>query len=202
MLIEADLKIKYKISSRVDSIDDELISYLKKSGCYRIYFGVESGSQKILDYLQKGIKIEQIKNAFSLSKKYRIDACAYIMIGVPTESKEDIEKTIKLVNEIKPDHLHCSICTPMPKTFLYQKLMQEGYIREDYWQKFAQNPDISFKTPFSCSIYSDKELRDLQNSIQKNFYFNIKIIINELLKTRNFKKLFSKAKIAYKMIKA
>ena len=54
LLIEADLGIAYKISSRVDYLDDEIMGYLKKSGCYRIYFGVESGSQRVLNYLEKG----------------------------------------------------------------------------------------------------------------------------------------------------
>ena len=148
LLIEANLGVKYKISCRVDYLDEEVVRYLKNSGCYRIYFGVESGSQRILDYLEKGIKVDQIRDAFRIAGKYGIDRCAYIMIGCPTETKEDIEMTACLIKEIRPDHLHCSICTPMPMTHLYHKLMSDGLITHDYWLSFARRPDPSFKTPF------------------------------------------------------
>jgi len=199
MLIDLNLNIKYKISSRVDYLDDELVKYLKKSGCYRIYFGVESGSQKILDYLQKGITVEQIEKAFKLSKKHRIDACAYIMIGIPTETEEELTMTMELIRKIKPNHLHCSICTPMPRTLLYQNLLKNGTISNDYWLEFANNPDPNFKTPFSNN---DKDWRKLQNSIQKKFYMNPRIIFKELQKTRDLKKIISKAKTAINIIRS
>jgi len=200
LLTDADLDIQYKISSRVDYIDDELSEHLKKSGCYRIYFGVESGSQRILDYLEKGITTQDIKKAFQSAQKFGIDCCAYIMIGVPSETKQDIDITMNLVKEIKPSHLHCSICTPMPKTYLYRKLMEDGIIKYDYWLDFAKNPNPSFKTPFASETFSSEELRTIQNAIQKRFYFNPRIIFRETLKTRGFKQFISKARIALKMM--
>jgi anaerobic magnesium-protoporphyrin IX monomethyl ester cyclase len=200
LMIDAALDIKYKISSRVDYIDDELSEYLKDSGCYRIYFGVESGSQKVLDYLEKGITIQDIKKAFRSAQKFGIDCCAYIMIGVPSEIKQDIDITMSLIKEIKPDHLHCSICTPMPKTYLYNKLMEDGIIEHDYWLDFAKKPKPSFKTPFASQIFSAEELRGMQNAIQKQFYFNPFIIIRETLKTRGFKQFVSKSRMALRML--
>jgi radical SAM superfamily enzyme YgiQ (UPF0313 family) len=181
----------------VDYLDDEVLRYLKRSGCYRIYFGVESGTQKILDYLEKGITVEQIKNAFKLSRKHGIDRFAYIMIGAPEENRDDIAMTLKLVREIKPEHLHCSICTPMPRTDFYQKLLSEGQIKRDYWGEFAKNPDPDFKTLF-CSRYFDSgELRVMQDSIQRNFYLNPRIVFNEIVKTRGLKQFGAKAKLAF-----
>lgn len=200
LLTGADLDIKYKISSRVDYIDDELSEYLRKSGCYRIYFGVESGSQRVLNYLEKGITIQDIKKAFQSAQKFGIDCCAYIMIGVPSETKQDIDMTMQLIKDIKPDHLHCSICTPMPKTYLYGKLMEDGIITYDYWLDFAKNPNPSFKTPFASQVFSAEELRGMQNAIQKQFYFNPRIILSEILKTRGFKQFASKAQMALKML--
>jgi radical SAM superfamily enzyme YgiQ (UPF0313 family) len=200
LLIDADLDIKYKISSRVDYIDDELSEYLRKSGCYRIYFGVESGSQKILNYLEKGITIQDIKKGFQSAKKFGIDCCAYIMIGVPSETKQDIDMTMNLIKHIKPDHLHCSICTPMPKTYLYGKLMEDGFITYDYWLDFAKNPKPSFRTPFASQVFSSEELRGMQNAIQKQFYFNPHIILREILKTGGFKQFASKARMALRML--
>jgi len=196
LLIDSGMRIKYKISSRVDYLDDELLGYLKRSGCYRIYFGVESGSQKILDYLEKGITVEQIREVFKVAKKHGIDRCAYIMIGAPGETRKDIQATIDLIKEIKPEHLHCSICTPMPKTFFYKKLLSEGQIKRDYWREFAEKPDPGFKTPFCSQIFKDEELRVLQNSIQRGFYMNMGVIFQEIIKTTSPKQFYAKAKMA------
>lgn len=200
LLTDANLDIKYKISSRVDCIDDEICQYLKDSGCYRIYFGVESGSQKVLDYLEKGITIQHIKTAFQAAHKHDIDCCAYIMIGAPSETAEDIRLTMRLLKEIKPNHLQCSICTPMPRTYLYGKLVEEGVITHDYWLDFAKNPNPSFKTPFASQLYSAEELRRMQNAIQRQFYFNPRIILHEILKTRGLKQFTAKAQMALKML--
>jgi len=200
LLTDANLNIKYKISSRVDCIDDAICQYLKDSGCYRIYFGVESGSQKVLNYLEKGITIQHIKTAFKAAHKHDIDCCAYIMIGVPAETEEDISLTMRLIKDIKPNHLHCSICTPMPRTYLYGKLMEDGVIDRDYWLAFASNPDPSFKTPFASQLYSAEELRRMQNTIQKKFYLNPRIILHEILKTRGLKQFIAKSQMALKML--
>src|SRR3990172_6375289 len=200
LLIDANLDIKYKISSRVDYLDDEMLDYLKRSGCYRIYFGVEAGSQRVLDYLEKGITLDQIRNTFRSAGKYGIDRCAYIMIGCPSERKEDIDMTMRLVKEIRPEHLHCSICTPMPKTYLYQKLLKEGVITHDYWLEFAQNPNPSFRTPFSSQCFSSKELRNMQDSIQRKFYMAPRIILREIRKTRDIRQFLAKAMMAFRLI--
>ena len=200
LLEKSGLDIKYKISSRVDSINEELMLKLKKTGCYRIYYGVESGSQRILDYLGKNTKTDQIEEAFRITKKHGIDAVAYIMIGVPGEKKDDIEKTLKLVKKIKPNHLHTSICTPMPQTSLYKNLLEDKTIKVDYWKDFAENPSPEFITPFAHETMGHVELRNLQNKIQKQFYFSPGIIIRELLKTRSLEKIISKAKLAFNIM--
>jgi radical SAM superfamily enzyme YgiQ (UPF0313 family) len=150
--------------------------------------------------LEKGIAIQNIKAAFQSAHKYDIDCCAYIMIGVPSETEEDIRLTMRLIKDIKPNHLHCSICTPMPRTYLYGKLMGDGIITHDYWLDFAINPDPSFKTPFASQLYSAEELRRMQNTIQKQFYLNPRIILHEILKTRGLKQFNAKAQMALKML--
>lgn len=200
LLINSNLNIKYKISSRVDYLDDEQMYYLKASGCHRIYFGVESGSQNILNTLQKGITIDQIENAFLLARKHKIDTFAYIMIGNPNETKQDIKKTLSLIKKIKPKHLHCSICTPMPGTRLYQNFLKNKSIKRDYWQEFAKEPDPNFRTPFINDNFSNEELRKMQNAIQRSFYLNLRVILSETLKTRSLGQFIRKARVALKVI--
>ena len=107
---------------------------------------------------------------------------------------------MRLLKEIKPNHLQCSICTPMPRTYLYGKLVEEGVITHDYWLDFAKNPNPSFKTPFASQLYSAEELRRMQNAIQRQFYFNPRIILHEILKTRGLKQFTAKAQMALKML--
>jgi len=200
LLMDSGIKIKYKISSRVDHLDDELLRALKLSGCYRVYLGVESGSQKMLDCLEKGITVDQIRKSFHLANLHGIDCCAYIMIGIPGEGDREIGETMMLVREIRPRHLQCSICTPMPKTRLYAKLMEEGAIKEDYWRAFAKKPDPSFRTRFASTSFSGDELRQMQNDIQKRFYWSLRIVWRELRETRGIKGLATKARLAIKML--
>jgi anaerobic magnesium-protoporphyrin IX monomethyl ester cyclase len=106
--------------SRVNTIDEEMIKIMKDGGCIQIDFGVESGSQRVLDeIIQKGITIEQVRNAFKLARKYKIRTLANFMIALPTETIEEFEMTKALADEIKADVCIFSIATPLPGTKLY-----------------------------------------------------------------------------------
>jgi radical SAM superfamily enzyme YgiQ (UPF0313 family) len=200
LLAESGLRIKYKISSRVDYLDEELVKALKRSGCYRLYLGVESGSQSMLDYLEKGITVEQTRKAFRIAQANGIDCCAYVMIGIPHEGLRDIEATRRLVREIRPRHLQCSICTPMPRTRLYDQLLQEGMIAEDYWLAFAKKPDPSFRIRFASAAFKAEELRRIQNRIQREFYWSPRLLWRELRDTRGVRGLLAKARLAMRML--
>jgi radical SAM superfamily enzyme YgiQ (UPF0313 family) len=200
MIIESGMKINYKVSSRVDRLDDETYSYLRKSGCYRIHFGVESGSNEILNFIQKGITIEQTQEAFSLAKKYGIDRFAYIMIGHPMENFHHIKETMKLIKKIKPDYLHCSICTPMPQTFLYRKMLEEGLIKNDYWLEFARDPNSGFQPQYASRVFGPEELRKIQDSIHRRFYMRPGLLVKEALMTRSLKQLKNKARLALRLV--
>jgi radical SAM superfamily enzyme YgiQ (UPF0313 family) len=107
--------------SRVNTIDEDMIRIMKENGCIQIDFGVESGSQRILDeIIQKGITIEQVKNAFQLAHKYAIRTLANFMIALPTETLEEFEQTRMLADQIKADVYIFSIATPLPGTRLYE----------------------------------------------------------------------------------
>ncbi|MGZ7208617.1 MAG: B12-binding domain-containing radical SAM protein [Methanobacterium sp.] len=106
--------------SRVNTLDEELVKIMKDSGCIQIDLGVESGSQRILnDIIHKGTKVEQIIESFKLLKKYKIRALANFMIGLPTETNDDLKKTMELAEKIEADEYVFSIATPLPGTELY-----------------------------------------------------------------------------------
>jgi anaerobic magnesium-protoporphyrin IX monomethyl ester cyclase len=126
----AELLRKYDMiwgcQSRVDTIDRPTIEIMKRCGCVQMDFGVESGSQRILDdVIGKKTKIEQVRKAFALAREYGIRTLANFMIGLPTETKEDLQATKKLAESIKADVYVFSIATPLPGTRLYELVGEE-----------------------------------------------------------------------------
>lgn len=123
---EINIKIPWWCSTRADKVDEYLLRKMKAAGCIGVSFGVESGSQRILDYLKKDIIVDDIKRAFVLCDKIGLLTIGFFMIGTPTESYEDIKKTADLIGEIKPDIITLSITTPLPGTDLFQMSKKEG----------------------------------------------------------------------------
>ena len=200
LLIDENLGIKFKISSRIDRVDLEMLNILKKAGCYRIHYGIESGSQRLLDYLEKGITLEQIRTTINNTKKAGIEVFAYMMIGIPTETKDDIKKSMDLVLELKPTHVNYSICTPFPKTVLYERSLKLASSSEDYWLQFATNPSSEFKIRVLNENFTNKELRNLQDCALRSFYSSPYIIFREIIKTRSLKQLVTKFKIGIRLL--
>jgi magnesium-protoporphyrin IX monomethyl ester (oxidative) cyclase len=130
--------------ARVDQISVPLLEQMKKCGVEAIAFGVESGSQKVLDFFRKGIKIEQTIEAFDLCHEYGIGTLAFVMLGAPVETREDLEATVKLVERIRPDSLSFSIATPGPGNALHEYAVENdlrnvGAVEDNDYQ-YNTNP--------------------------------------------------------------
>jgi len=118
-LKEKNLRTSWSAQGRVDTVDEEMLEAMKAAGCTELMFGVESGSNKILQFLVKGFTREKIIKAFDLCHRVGINPGAYIIVGVPGETKQDILDTISLVERIEPSLLNFSFLTPFPNTALY-----------------------------------------------------------------------------------
>jgi radical SAM superfamily enzyme YgiQ (UPF0313 family) len=109
--------IKWTCQARVNTLmDKEMLKAMKESGCCQVDIGVESGSQRILNTLKKGITPEMTREAFRRLRAARIKTFVSLIVGVPGETKEDIEDTIRLLDDIKPDFADVFILTPYPGT--------------------------------------------------------------------------------------
>jgi len=104
---------------RADGISEDILRLMKESGCSEIWVGVESGSQQILNDMQKGITIERIKRIFKLTKNLGFFRRAYMLLGMPNESLEDIKLSEKLVDDIEPDAVGFTILAPFPGSSFY-----------------------------------------------------------------------------------
>lgn len=118
------LDFDWECESRVNTINEEMLTVMKRAGCKQIWFGVESGSQKILDYLNKQITLSQIREAYRLCQRVGIKAGASFMIGVPGETIDDVQNTIALAEELKPEFAWFNIFTGYPTSPLYEHVKE------------------------------------------------------------------------------
>ena len=194
-IIEEGLDIEWSVSSRVNIIDRDIIEALHKAGCNTIFFGVESGDQRILDLMKKGITLQQCRGAFKICKDVGMKTVAYFMIGYPGENKHTIEKTINFAKELYPDDVKFNITTAYPRTELYQLALKEGYIKGDYWEKRVQKDNLAkdrfdqfMRAPYCIT---DELTEDVLNyylkKAYKKFYLRPSFIFKKLLNIRNFK---------------
>ncbi len=118
--------LSWSCQARVDQVEAPLLEQMKRCGLEGVAFGVESGSQKVLDFYRKGIKVDQTIRAFDLCRELGIGTHAFIMLGAPVETREDLEQTVSLVERIRPNSVSVSITTPAPGTDLYEQTRAMG----------------------------------------------------------------------------
>ncbi len=200
-ILKRRLKIGWDIRTRVDNVDEEMLEKLREAGCERIHYGVETSSQRILDILRKGITLEQVKDAFRLTKEAGISTLAYFMFGSPGETEEEIRDSIRLAKELKPDFVHFSITTPFPATDLYRKGLKEGVLKKDYWREFSHNPEKDFIPQVWEENLSQEELVALLKSAYRSFYVRPAYILKELTKVKSLKEFRRKIKAGLGVIK-
>ena len=137
LIIENNLKIKWICTTRVDTIDEELLCLMKEAGCIRIKLGIESGSERILKLINKNITKKQIRDSVSLIKKVGIDISAYLMIGFPTETNEEVQETLDFARELNPTYYSLSILAPYPGTKIYNDIIKSGIkLPMEHWEYF------------------------------------------------------------------
>ena len=200
LIVERKIKINFKISARVDTINPEVLAALKKSGCYRIHFGIESATPKHLQYLQKGQTPEKVERAIKMTRNANIGFFAYMMIGIPHETKEEMFATVDFAKKLKPDYAQFSICTPYPKVELYYQMLNEGIVPEDYWQKFAEDPTPEFKIRFWNKDFTEEELREIQDQCHARFYSSPTYIMKQITQLKSWTDFTAKARMGTKIL--
>lgn len=147
-----NLNFKYKIQSRADLlVQEQYVEDLAASGCDDVWMGAESGSQKILDAMDKGTTVEQIREARELLKKHNIKASFFLQFGYPGEDFEDIKKTLALVSESMPDDIGVSVSYPLPGTIFYEKVKSD-LTKKTNWTD-SNEMALLFKNTYSPEFY-------------------------------------------------
>ena len=184
---EISKKIQWTCMTRVDLVDEELLWIMKKAGCWSIHFGAESGSQRLLDIVQKGITIDQIRKAFSLTRKLGLKTKAFFMLGLPTETREESLQTIRFAKELDPDGVQFTMTIPYPGTKLFELAERSGDIKSFRWEDYQSwggwtNRDLVYVTEGR----TQGELKELQRRAPREFYLRPRIILRSILSIRSW----------------
>lgn len=180
LLIEQKVNIYWSTITgiRVDRVDLELLKKMKAAGCYRVYFGIESGSQKILDRIKKGITLEQVRKAVAWARQANIEVAGYFMIGLPDETEETMQQTIDFAKSLDLDLAKINITIPLPATELFNELDAQKLIKTYDWEMFK-----FFSIP--STIYDHKNLswetiQKYYNKFYRTIYLNPRFIFKRL----------------------
>ena len=131
------LDLSFITSSRVDTVNYELLEHLKNAGMSTLYCGVESGSQRVLDLMGKGITLKQIEDAVKAAKDVDIDVMGSFILGYPGETSKEMDQTINFSIKLDPDYSQFSILTPFPGTPIYYELKNRGLLDTEDWNKYT-----------------------------------------------------------------
>ena len=167
--------------SRVDRVSLELLKIMKKAGCYRIPFGVESGSQRLMDLVEKNISREQVENAVKLAKKVGMETECYFMLGLPTETEEEMNESINFAIRLNPDYAKFAVTIPLPGTRMFDMMSEKGQIKTRDWSKY--NFSSSSKEIYNHDNLSWKTIDKYYDISHRRFYFRIGYILHMALKT-------------------
>lgn len=161
--------IKWVCDGRVGLMSEELLEELKRANCQVIFYGIEFGNQRILDFSGKGTTIPQIYETIEMTKKAGIASYGYFMIGYPTETVETIEETISLAKSVELDYAGFSIVTPFPGTQLYKYCKNNDMLTTTDWEEY--NMLQPGRGVIRLKEVTDEELMTLYRRAQSEFAF-------------------------------
>jgi len=189
-----NLNLKFKIQSRADLlVQENYVEALAAAGCAEVWMGAESGSQKILDAMDKGVKVEQIEKATSLLKAHGIQPSFFIQFGYLGETEEDISMTVNMINKLLPHDIGISVSYPLPGTKFFEKVKEQLQTKSNWTD--SDDLDMMFKNQFPSSFYKQLH-RYVHKSYRKHLAFDaFKKLIHSPLKTKpeNIKRIVAGA---------
>jgi len=147
LIKKSKLDVEWVCDTRADMISRELLQAMKEAGCRTIWFGVESGSPRILEKINKGITIEQTVQAFKLCREAGIRIASSFIMGIPGETLEDIEMTYKFAKKLDPDWAQFNVYIAVPGSGLYDEVMQKGlYDRKEGFLAYVKTEEFNYES--------------------------------------------------------
>lgn len=201
-IVSRGLKIRWNCETRANLVDEKLLSLMKNSGCEEIFFGVESGSERIRnEVIHKQVKDEDIYNAFKVSKKLGMITNAFLMAGFPTETQAELKETFDFCFKAKPDVIGLHLTTILPGAPIFDIALKEGKITPNVWNDYANGKvkDQPIYVPDGLTL---QDLEDFQKNLYRKFYFRREYIIRRLkFDIKSFAQLREDAHMAWTLLR-
>jgi anaerobic magnesium-protoporphyrin IX monomethyl ester cyclase len=196
-ILDHKLDIAWACNSRVDTVTPELLSIMKKAGCWIMAFGVESGDQKTLDRLEKRAKVEDALTAIRMTRAAGIKSSVYLLIGLPWDTQQSILKQADFARQLDPDVLEVFYPYPFPGTALHQQAVAEGLLAEDSFSEQAYSDPVMPTKHLSIA-----ELRGLRAEILRKFYLRPRVILRTLSGVKTFTEFRNYSQVAGAQLRA
>ncbi|MDQ7827262.1 MAG: radical SAM protein [Candidatus Eremiobacteraeota bacterium] len=153
--------------ARVDAVDEERFRRMKEAGCLMVAFGVESGSPSVLEFLKKGITVDETRRAFEICRRLGINTHAYVIIGSPEETRDDLKATVSLIKEIQPTTCYVARATPIPGSYLHEYAEERGIInrgcRDEHYDYYYT------RLPMKLTHLGEKDLDECERALNALF---------------------------------
>ena len=151
--------------TRVDRVSKELLAKLRSTNCQLIHFGVESGSQQMLNTMRKGTTVEQNATAIKLAKESDILVAISLVIGYPGETPEMLQQTIDFIHETKPDYVYMCEAVPYPGTQLYDYIKELGLELSENWNQYHEQTQV-----FKNTLLPPEKLEETKKALYDSFF--------------------------------
>jgi len=175
-IIDRDLRLHWSCCARVDSVTPEILGLMKKAGCWQIEYGIESGSQKMLDFMQKHITLEQIENAVKWSKDAGIETRGNFIFGFLGETRQTLQETIDFALRLDLDYFQQTFLTPYPGSAIYDLAEQYGEFDKD----FERMNNLALN--FIPKDLTKEELEEFSAKAFRKFYLRPRVMWHHLKK--------------------
>ena len=187
LIIERNLDIAWSCSNgiRVDCVNRELLRKMKEAGCYRVSFGLESGSDEILKRIGKGTTLQQARSACEIADDVGLTTIAFFMLGNYGESRETMEKTIAFAKSLNIDYAQFTIATPFPGTALYKLIEKHGKILTKDWERYGIYEEPLFET----EDLTKELVAKMYKKAYREFYFRPTYILRRVKNIKSLRDL-------------
>ena len=150
-VVKQNAQIRFECITRAERLNEEILRLLKEAGCFRIWIGAESGSQEIIDAMDRRVDVNHVKKIIQDTNAMGIETGTFIMLGYPGETEKNIDETIQYLKEAKPTHYTITIAYPIKGTSLYNEI-EDKITEQPNWET-STDRDIDFKRTYSRKYY-------------------------------------------------
>jgi anaerobic magnesium-protoporphyrin IX monomethyl ester cyclase len=181
------LDLQWDCRTRVDRISKEDLAILRDANCQLIHFGVESGSQKMLDIMKKGTTVEQNAAAIKWAKEVGISVAISVVVGYPGETPELMQKTLDFIYKTRPDYVYMCVAIPYPGTEMVEHLKERGWEMSPRWDQYDEQTLV-----FNNPLLPAEKIMEMQKTFFDKF-FSPSYLLRQSVKRDFYSKIMARA---------